>query len=357
MAQQTQFGGRAKLRGLLRTGYVYSEAGPAPGQLVTPIFLTLSDPIDVSPASEGSGHWVCGHTAVAEVHVVPMAPNGSPSNYPDFDDYVGSIVEIAGEILPGFNRHHFRPVLITCEPQDISIISPFGLSTIPGSKILRRGSGIVINTQGHILTAEHVVHGQAYSVRRGLARGEAQVVAVHPELDVAILQCDLFSATNVPLRHVLPPLLGEVVFACGYPLRPFLGHSLSITSGIVSATETTRGKSVWISAPVQKGNSGGPVFDEFGNLLALVNNRLSTERLLQLLETKKLERDAQDGLQLMNFAVPVFWIASFLRDRGIPYDPCDYVEDIPSNGQPLRATKIAERARRICVEVECWEAV
>jgi len=43
--------------------------------------------------------------------------------------------------------------------------------------------------------------------------------------------------------------------------------------------------------------------------------------------------------------------------RGIPYDPCDYVEDIPSNAQPLRATKIAERARRICVEVECWEAV
>ena len=66
-----------------------------------------------------------------------------------------------------------------------------------------------------------------------------------------------------------------------------------MTTGMVSGA---KGGSVWISAPIQKGNSGGPVFDAFGNILGLVNNRLSTPELFKLLERQGMEPNDQDGL-------------------------------------------------------------
>ena len=272
--------------------------------------------------------------------------------YPDFGRLAGCLVEITGDLFPGSNRHHFRDVLISCLPEDISLISQFGLSAVEGAKVLRRGSGIIINQLGHILTADHVAKGQAYSVRRGLERAEAHVVAVHPDYDLAILRTDLFKAKDVPLRTMLGPVLGETIFACGYPLRPFLDHSLTMTTGIVSGGKAG---STWVSAPIQKGNSGGPIFDAFGNVLALVSNRLSTSGLLNLLERQGIEQNDQDGLQLMNFALPVTLVSGYLRDHFIEFDECLFMEHFPEDAQPLKATQIAERAQYLCVEVESWE--
>jgi len=356
MAANFQYG-QSTLRGLLRTGYVRAEVGAYAGQLQKPIFLTLSEPIDISPdpTADKESFWAYGKNAIWEVHVAPMDDQG---RYPDFDQYVGSIVEISGDLFPEHTAHHFRPALISCGPNDIRIVEKFGLNSVIGSKILSHGSGVIINSDGHILTAHHVVHGQAYSVRRGLSRAEARVVAIHPEMDVAVLQTDLFKTEEVWLRGLLPPLLGEAVFACGYPLRPFLGHSMSITSGLVSSLAAARDGSVWVSAPIQKGNSGGPVFDEFGNVLALVNNRLSSTKLKRLLDKKDLSRDSQDGLQLMNFALPVFSITPFLQQHGIPYDSHpQFMSRLPDDARGLRAAELAERAQVLCVEVESWTAV
>jgi len=272
--------------------------------------------------------------------------------YPDFGRFAGCLVDITGDLFPGINRHHFRDVLISCAPEDIALVSPFGLGAIEGAKVLRRGSGVIINQQGHILTADHVAKGQAYSVRRGLQRAEAQVVAVHPEYDLAVLKTDIFKATDVPLRTLLGPLLGETVYACGYPLRPYLDHSLTMTTGMVSGA---KGGSVWISAPIQKGNSGGPVFDAFGNILGLVNNRLSTPELFKLLERQGMEPNDQDGLQLMNFALPVSLIYEFLRSQAVEFEQCFFMEHIPEDARLLHATRIAEKAQFLCVEVESWE--
>ena len=198
--------------------------------------------------------------------------------------------------------------------------------------------------------------GQAYSVRRGLQRAEARIVAIHPELDIAVLQTDVLQSSGRLVTRMLAPQLGETVFACGYPLRPFLGHSLSITSGLVSAT--SRGNSVWISAPIQKGNSGGPVFDEFGQVLSLVNNRLSSNKLQKVLDRLNLRLDSQDGLQLMNFAVPIASITDFLRVHTIPYQTHLSLRwPDPEDVQSMKPREVAERAQLVCVEVESWQTI
>lgn len=343
---------RTTLRGLLRTAFVTSEAGPAPGHLLKPTFLTLIEPIDVEPnkLEREQSFFGIGHSGLSELHIVPM--DDDAGRYPDFDAFAGCVVEITGDLFPGFNRHHFRPVLLSCKPDDITLVSPFALTAVEGAKVLRRGSGIVINQDGHILTADHVTQGQAYSVRRGLERAEAQVVAIHPEFDLAILKTDLFKARDVLLRTFLGPLLGESVFVCGYPLRPFLEHSLTMTTGIVSGHKAG---SAWVSAPIQKGNSGGPVFDAFGNVLALVNNRLSSLRLSEIIGPRAAGQNDQDGLQLMNFAMPLTHVSRFLTDHSVEHDQCFFMEDLPEDAVPLHGTHIAERAQRICVEVESWE--
>src|SRR5262249_47876836 len=144
------------------------------------------------------------------------------------------------------------------------------------------------------------------------------------------------------------------------PLRPFLGHSLSITSGLVSSQATSRGDAVWISAPIQKGNSGGPVFDEFGQVLGLVNNRLLSKGLQKVLDQHGVKLDSQDGLQLMNFALPASSIPDFLRKHDIPYQthPSFLLRwPDPEDEQPMHSRQIAERAQFLCVEVESWEAM
>lgn len=67
--------------------------------------------------------------------------------------------------------------------------------------------------------------------------------------------------------------VGTSVFAMGFPLTNFLGDEVKITEGIISSKSGYEGDIVTyqISAPIQPGNSGGPLFDKNGNLVGITN--------------------------------------------------------------------------------------
>ena len=71
--------------------------------------------------------------------------------------------------------------------------------------------------------------------------------------------------------------LGQSVVAVGYPLQGLLASSLNVTSGTVSALAGLGDDSrhVQITAPVQPGNSGGPLFDQGGNVIGVVTSKLN----------------------------------------------------------------------------------
>ena len=66
--------------------------------------------------------------------------------------------------------------------------------------------------------------------------------------------------------------VGEEVFVLGYPLTQALGNEVKLTNGIVSSRTGYQGDiaTYQISAPVQPGNSGGPMFDSRGNVIGIV---------------------------------------------------------------------------------------
>ena len=66
---------------------------------------------------------------------------------------------------------------------------------------------------------------------------------------------------------------GDPVFVLGYPLTSTMGDEIKLTTGIISSKTGFQGDvSLYqISAPIQPGNSGGPLFDKNGNLIGIVN--------------------------------------------------------------------------------------
>jgi S1-C subfamily serine protease len=143
------------------------------------------------------------------------------------------------------------------------------------------GTGIIIDTQGHILTNNHVItletNNVASKIQVLLADGktlDAKVVGRDPGTDLAVLQVSGDSFT--PVKFVEPGSVevGEPVLAIGYALD--LQGTPTVTSGVVSATdrvipETTTSISgaIQTDAAINPGNSGGPLVDLSGNVVGI----------------------------------------------------------------------------------------
>lgn len=129
-----------------------------------------------------------------------------------------------------------------------------------------------------LLTSRHVV--DALSWRPGIGQlvgvtlqdgqeAHATVVGIHRTLDIALLWVPrkrVLSEYVQPIRNFKTVEVGEQVFVIGHPE----GLEFSISGGLVAQTRGT--DLIQISAPVSPGNSGGPVYDTHGRLIAIVQS-------------------------------------------------------------------------------------
>ena len=144
------------------------------------------------------------------------------------------------------------------------------------------GTGFAISSDGIIVTNYHVVDGAQRIKVRGVSADfdksyDAQIRVVDKNNDLALIQIvdsQITSLGSIPfvIRNNLSAV-GENVFVLGYPLRATMGDEIKLTNGIVSSKTGFQGDitSYQISAPVQPGNSGGPLFDEQGNVIGIIN--------------------------------------------------------------------------------------
>lgn len=136
------------------------------------------------------------------------------------------------------------------------------------------GSGFILSDSGYVLTNQHVV-GSAEILNVTFANGmtvQGKVLRTHEQRDVALVQVPLQGLTPLTL-NTNPPRLTEDLYAIGSPLDP--GLQSTITKGTVSSfrTESYTGVSlpyIQSDTPVHPGNSGGPVLDKYGNVVAIV---------------------------------------------------------------------------------------
>ena len=149
----------------------------------------------------------------------------------------------------------------------------FGERPDPDEKQTSLGSGVVVSTQGYILTNNHVVEA-ADEIEVAFADGRkvsAKVVGADPETDLAVLKVDLKNLSAITLGRIEQAQVGDVVLAIGNPF----GVGQTVTMGIISALGrshlniNTFENFIQTDAAINPGNSGGALIDTKGNLLGI----------------------------------------------------------------------------------------
>ena len=129
------------------------------------------------------------------------------------------------------------------------------------------GTGFVVGHAGDVITNNHVVAScRETKIEHAGKKVAARVIATDPGSDLALLRLPDPVDTAASFRKADPPKPGEAVLVIGYPLHGLLSSEASVTTGIVSALAGVRNdpKQLQITAPVQPGNSGGPLVDAGG---------------------------------------------------------------------------------------------
>ena len=156
-------------------------------------------------------------------------------------------------------------------------------------QLLSSGTGFLFSSRDYIITNWHVVKG-AGSIEVKFPDGEvikAKVLAKDSQNDIAVLKLSQSTSTQIPdlnfgdSSKVRP---GDKVFTIGYPASSILGKNQKITDGIVSSITGVEDDPTMfqITVPIQPGNSGGPLFNENGEVIGITTASLSLNAIRSL---------------------------------------------------------------------------
>ena len=206
----------------------------------------------------------------------------APSSTSSSDSGSASAVNTASGMTTAQVSEMVSPsvVVITTEQVVYSQWSWYGQNQVESGA----GSGVVISSDGYILTCAHVVSGASnITVTIGDTDYPATVVGEDDTSDVAVLKIDATDLTPATVGNSDSLAVGESVLAVGNPLGELGG---TVTSGIVSAlnrsvsiqssSSVNTMSLIQMDASVSPGNSGGGLFNANGELIGIVNAKSSS---------------------------------------------------------------------------------
>jgi S1-C subfamily serine protease len=133
--------------------------------------------------------------------------------------------------------------------------------------------------------------------------------------------------------------LADSVVVAGYPLTGLVSSGLNVTTGAISALAgpSDDRRLIQITAPVQPGNSGGPLLDTSGNVVGVVVSKLDALKVASI---------TGDIPQNVNFAISLGTLQAFLDANSIDYQT-------RASSSPMSNADVAELARAATVQIEC----
>ncbi len=202
------------------------------------------------------------------------------------------------------------------------------------------GTAFFVTGEGHALTNNHVIDGcTSITVSLGTdGPRPARIMARDATNDLAVLKVETKPGTVAVLRPAVR--LGDGIAVFGFPLAGLLTTSGNFTLGNVTALAGIRDDSrmLQISAPVQPGNSGGPLLDETGAVVGVVVAKLNA---------LKLAAATDDLAQNVNFAIKGSVAQAFAESQGLRVSPA------PADAPALKPADLAERAKAFTGLVDC----
>ena len=217
-----------------------------------------------------------------------------------------------------------------------------GLPTTGGRRS-SSGTGFVV-AEGRVLTNNHVVAECSRLLVRNAAgrRLPGQVSATDRRRDLAVITVPAEVGPPLSFRDAPVVRRGEGVVTYGFPLSGLLSSEPTLTTGNINALAGLRDdpNHFQISAPVQPGNSGGPLLDSQGNVIGVVVSKLNAARIAEM--------TGGDIPQNVNFAVKGTEALAFLRANGVQ------PRTAGSAGADKRAFEIGDIANASTVAIRCF---
>ena len=211
-----------------------------------------------------------------------------------------------------------------------------------GPRDVSSGTGFVVAPR-QIMTNNHVAQGCTAMIARSSSGQEiaATVIAVDAQRDLALLRTEADAGPILPFRRTAEVRRGENVVTYGFPLAGLLSSGPTLTTGDVSALAglADNPRQIQISAPVQQGNSGGPLLDLHGHVVGVIVSKLNAQRIAQA---------TGDIPQNVNFAVKHTEAVDFMREHGVQ----PQLED-PATAPLRTAAEIGEVAHASTVFLRC----
>ena len=242
------------------------------------------------------------------------------------------------------------PPLPTAKPAPLASIPGPQIAGKPGApaptppggtgRTLSTGTGFIV-VAGRALTNYHVVDGCAAMRYRnaGGTEGAARVLASDRERDLALLEIPADAGPPLPFRRDATMRRGEGVVTYGFPLAGLLSSGPTLTTGEISALAGLgdNQRQYQISAPVQPGNSGGPLLDMSGSVVGVIVSKLNAQRIAQR---------TGDIPQNVNFAVKHTEALDFLRENRV--EP-----QLVERGQARAADEVGDLAHPSVLFLRC----
>lgn len=216
----------------------------------------------------------------------------------------------------------------------------------PGSEIEGGSTGVgtgFVVAKGYIMTCAHVVRGGSKVTVTSTAGKlyPASIVTMDAANDWALLRVEGLESDAIPMAPDKPNV-GATIYCMGYPLGGIKDSADPIVgSGNIAALQRLDGDSrfLQITAPVNPGNSGGPVLDQYGRWVGVVSQKLND---LDTLQTSQIVT------QGVNYAVKATVIKPLLDPRSsVELAKLDKV-----SGAPLSLEAIAKQATPAIVRIE-----
>jgi S1-C subfamily serine protease len=195
------------------------------------------------------------------------------------------------------------------------------------------GTGFVV-ARGIVMTCAHVVRGatKVTVLSGGGARHDAKIHTLDMGNDWALLEVNGLESEPIPVS-VEKPNVGATIYCIGYPLGGIKDSTDPIVgSGNIAALQRLDGdeRFMQITAPVNPGNSGGPVLDQYGRWVGIVSQKLNDMETLKAAETVT---------QGVNFAVKASFIQPLVQPKGgVQLTPAP-----AATGQPLTLEAMTQR--------------
>jgi serine protease DegS len=251
------------------------------------------DPLHVAPTQATQLSSASAEPSNTTSTAVPAATIPTPAINLAVSSYADAVARSAPAVVNIFTE---RVVTERTRPQRLGQLFGGQPSAVRQRIEGSLGSGVIIDTLGHVVTNHHVI-ADAQKIRVQLADGrtaEATVVGDDPDTDLALLKVALTSLPVMPMGRSDRLRIGDVALAIGNPY----GLSQTVTHGIVSATGrdqlglTQFESFIQTDAAINVGNSGGALINAQGELIGINTAVLGAST-------------AQDSSEGIGFAIPV----------------------------------------------------